>query len=506
MACVTSCSRFGTAYSQQSDKAIHGSFFHTHAQKALDTSCRNCYNPVTNAVGNIAAMNGLTYTYSLEHVHAVSGVDCARCATQYAYDANGNMITRTWQGALQALSYDAENRLVGVDGLTDATLSYDGQGQRVVREMGGETRLYLEDWFEADVDDDPTLVYMRYYYFGGQRVAMRTPDGVTFLHADHLGSTMETTNEEVTSQLYFPYGSQRTVEEVASDYRYTGQRWEEAIGLYDYKARWYDPALGRFIQPDSIVPEPGNPQALNRYAYVVGNPVVRTDPTGRWGPKVHFALTAFWAFKTGTQVRILVGPFAGINLSAARSEALTIALNDIAVDIRPWGPAVRDVLFRGGPAALYKTARTPSPELGGAIPEQYNHYPSMADAVARLTAAIEAKDLVAFGEALHSYQDYFSHTRNGLTAPPGDMASITQNCPECLQENPLESLLARVGAKGTATYAWDEHSPAHPYAAPMDAGSQWYILLFYLNYFGISYEDYVAAYGVPYYAPQSEEQ
>jgi len=47
-------------------------------------------------------------------------------------------------------------------------------------------------------------------------------------------------------------------------YRYTGQRWEDAIGLYFYKARWYDPARRRFIQPDSIVPEPGNPQALNR--------------------------------------------------------------------------------------------------------------------------------------------------------------------------------------------------------------------------------------------------
>jgi len=38
--------------------------------------------------------------------------------------------------------------------------------------------------------------------------------------------------------------------------------------------------LGRFVSADPIVPEPGNPQALNRYAYVLGNPIKYRDPTG----------------------------------------------------------------------------------------------------------------------------------------------------------------------------------------------------------------------------------
>jgi len=50
--------------------------------------------------------------------------------------------------------------------------------------------------------------------------------------------------------------------------------------LYFYGARWYDPVIGRFIQADTIVPEPGNPQALNRYSYVLENPLRYTDPTG----------------------------------------------------------------------------------------------------------------------------------------------------------------------------------------------------------------------------------
>ncbi len=51
-------------------------------------------------------------------------------------------------------------------------------------------------------------------------------------------------------------------------------------GTGSSRARWYDPALGRFIQPDTIVPEPGNPQALNRYSYCLNNPVRYSDPTG----------------------------------------------------------------------------------------------------------------------------------------------------------------------------------------------------------------------------------
>jgi hypothetical protein len=52
--------------------------------------------------------------------------------------------------------------------------------------------------------------------------------------------------------------------------------------LHFYQSRWYDPVVGRFLQPDSIVPEPGNPQSLNRYAYVGNNPVKHTDPSGHW--------------------------------------------------------------------------------------------------------------------------------------------------------------------------------------------------------------------------------
>jgi len=82
---------------------------------------------------------------------------------------------------------------------------------------------------------------------------------------------------------YKPYGEVRQgypVGVMPTDRLYTGQRWDSALGLYDYRARYYDPLLGRFISADPVVREPGNPQSLNRYAYVYNNPLRYADPDG----------------------------------------------------------------------------------------------------------------------------------------------------------------------------------------------------------------------------------
>ena len=61
---------------------------------------------------------------------------------------------------------------------------------------------------------------------------------------------------------------------------YTGQAHEFEHGLYDYGARLYDARLGRFLQPDSIVPYPLDSQSWNAYSYVRNNPLSRIDPSG----------------------------------------------------------------------------------------------------------------------------------------------------------------------------------------------------------------------------------
>jgi RHS repeat-associated protein len=124
----------------------------------------------------------------------------------------------------------------------------------------------------------------KYYYAGGVRVAMRTGEQTYYLLSDHLGSTNVTANSsgaQISKLLYKPWGETRySTGSTPTTWRFTGQREDATIGLYFYNARYLDPQLGRFTQADTIVPEPGNPQALNRYAYVLNNPVRYTDPTG----------------------------------------------------------------------------------------------------------------------------------------------------------------------------------------------------------------------------------
>ena len=109
---------------------------------------------------------------------------------------------------------------------------------------------------------------------------------------DHLGSTsviVDAAGAKLWEDRYYPFGDIRHTWKKTNDlplqtaYRYTGQRHEVGIGLYDYRSRWYDPVLGKFVQADTIVPEPGDPQSLNRYAYTLNNPVKYNDPSGhRW--------------------------------------------------------------------------------------------------------------------------------------------------------------------------------------------------------------------------------
>jgi RHS repeat-associated protein len=108
--------------------------------------------------------------------------------------------------------------------------------------------------------------------------------GLKWLIDDHLGSTAITADGATGARLselrYKPWGEIRYASQpTMTDRRYTGQRME-GTGLYDYGARWYDASLGRFLSADSIVPNMGDPQAWDRYAYVDNNPVVNVDPTG----------------------------------------------------------------------------------------------------------------------------------------------------------------------------------------------------------------------------------
>ena len=100
---------------------------------------------------------------------------------------------------------------------------------------------------------------------------------------------MNQSGATLTNNNYYPYGGNRAQRAPGafsnlSTKRFTGQYHESSLpggeGLSYYNARWYDPKLGRFLSADTVVPGPNNPQAFNRYSYVLNNPLKYTDPTG----------------------------------------------------------------------------------------------------------------------------------------------------------------------------------------------------------------------------------
>lgn len=178
-----------------------------------------------------------------------------------------------------AYTYDAENRLVvsRAAGFT-TTYVYDGQGQ-LIKTAGGDTTLYA-----GGIEEMTGTQVTKYYSFGGRRIAVNNSGTLRYLLADGLGSTTMTldgSGNPVYTQDYFPYGRARGHSTVSSttDKQFTGHQQEQGE-TYFMQSRFYDALAGRFLQPDTIVPDSMNPQALNRYSYVLGNPLRYTDPTG----------------------------------------------------------------------------------------------------------------------------------------------------------------------------------------------------------------------------------
>ncbi|MFC1925922.1 glycohydrolase toxin TNT-related protein [Chloroflexota bacterium] len=165
-----------------------------------------------------------------------------------------------------------------------STFVYDGDGNRVLKNEGGETILYVNPYYEINLTTGEETTH---YYLGGREIAFKKDDGITetltYVHQDHLGSTTQTTDSsgnEIADTSYFPYGNRLESQgDLATDRLFTGQRLDDT-GLYFYNARYYDSTIGRFISADTIVPDFSNPQAFNRYSYCYNNPTTYIDPDG----------------------------------------------------------------------------------------------------------------------------------------------------------------------------------------------------------------------------------
>jgi RHS repeat-associated protein len=129
-------------------------------------------------------------------------------------------------------------------------------------------------------------------FSGEKRIVAKTvgTGALYFYHPDHLGSTNVVTDSngiETQRVNYAPFGEVRDTPIPSVAHKYTGKERDSATGLYWYEWRSYDPVLARFTTPDTLVPNPRDPQDLNRYSYVGNNPLRYTDPTGHGKFKIN---------------------------------------------------------------------------------------------------------------------------------------------------------------------------------------------------------------------------
>jgi RHS repeat-associated protein len=181
---------------------------------------------------------------------------------------------------LRTIDYDYDNmpRSITYNNSTTSFV-YDGNGARVKKDGYGGTTVYIGKLYDCIQG-----ACNKYIYANGTRIASKSSGDIFYYHHDHLGSSRVITGDigENLEQVYYdPFGDAVSdTGAVSVTHKYTSQELDRESGLYYYNARYYNPALGRFTSPDTIVPDPSNPQALNRYSYVLNNPMIYTDPSG----------------------------------------------------------------------------------------------------------------------------------------------------------------------------------------------------------------------------------
>lgn len=200
---------------------------------------------------------------------------------QMAFDANGNLTTIIEPGGTSGFTWDARDRLVGVEAPgTVASFEY-AFGRRIAKAIDGVPTRFLYDGTDVVQQLEPhgTTGYLRSLAID-EMLGLSGQDGSFFSIADALGSTLaviDGAGTSLTAYSYDPFGTTTSTPGVANPFQFTGRENDALTGSYYYRARYYAPKLHRFISEDPIALAGGD---TNLYSYALNRPTVLTDPSG----------------------------------------------------------------------------------------------------------------------------------------------------------------------------------------------------------------------------------
>jgi RHS repeat-associated protein len=180
----------------------------------------------------------------------------------FEYDRNGNLIRKTAASGTTTYTWDAENRLARVETPDGGVVAckYDPFGRRIEKNVNGAVTTWLYDGNAIVLEMDSSGRMTARYTHGhaADWPLMLERDGQTwFYHADTLGSVVALTHSSgdvVRSYAYDPWGRPKSVEETgpANPFLFAGREYDPETGLYYMRARYYDPAIGRFLSADPL--------------------------------------------------------------------------------------------------------------------------------------------------------------------------------------------------------------------------------------------------------------